>query len=130
MKSLEYNDDKAFHALKDTLSVLNILELTRQSGYITVRTDAFDRVLATLLLQAQGYGTNKLFRFFSRLLTAAETNYVQTKREFLAVVWPCQLLRPYIDLQRLTVITYHEALNWLLGYKESTGRMEWGVFAS
>ena len=39
------------------------------------------------------------------------------------VVWACLLLRLYIEIQRLTVVTDHEVLKWLLTYKESTGRL-------
>ena len=122
-ESLEPNAEKAFHALKDTLAKPPILALPRRSGHITVETDACDRQLGAVLLQAQADGTNKPIGFFSRSLTSAERNYDTTERECLAVVWACLLLRPYIELQRFTVITDHEALKWLLTYKESTGRL-------
>ena len=66
--------------------------------------------MGAVLLHAQADGTNKSIELFSRSLTAAERNYNTTEREFLAFVWACLLLRPYIELQRFTVITDHEAL--------------------
>ena len=53
---------------------------------------------------------------------AEERSYDTIERRCVADVWACLLLRPYIELQRFTVITDHEALKWLLTYKESTER--------
>ena len=50
-------------------------------------TDACDRQLGAVLLQAQANGTNKPIGFFSRSFTAAEKNYDTTERECLAVLW-------------------------------------------
>ena len=99
------------------------LALPRRSGHITVQTEACDRQLDTVLLQAQADGTNKPIGFLSRSLTAAERNYETTERECLAVVWAHLLLRPYIELQRFTVVSDYEALKWLLTHKESIGRL-------
>ena len=35
----------------------------------------------------------------------------------------CLLIRPYIELQRFTVMTDHEALKWFITIKESTDRL-------
>ena len=118
---MESNAEKAFHALKDTLATPPRLALLRRSGHITVETDSCDYQLGAFLLQAQADGTNNLIGFFSRSLTAAERNYGTTECECLAVVWVCLLLRPFIELQRFTIVIDHEALKWLLTYEESTG---------
>ena len=43
-------------------------------------------------------------------------------------MWAFPLLRPYIGLQRLTVIPNHETFKWLLTYRESTKRLARWLF--
>ena len=87
-----------------------ILALPRRSGHITSEIDACDRQLGAILLQAQTDGTNNPTGFLSKSLTVIERNYDTTERECLAVIWAFLLLRPYIELQRFTVVTDHETL--------------------
>ena len=85
-ESIEPNAEYSFHALKDSLAHPPILGLPRRDVHITVETDACDRQLDAVLLQAQEDDENKLIGIFSRSLTAAERNYDTTEREYLAVV--------------------------------------------
>ena len=61
--------------------------------------------------------------YWSRSLNSAEKNYSTTERECLAVVWGCQILRPYLEGYKFKVYTDHQALKWLLGATDVSGRL-------
>ena len=61
--------------------------------------------------------------YYSRGLIPAEQNYSTTDREYLAVVWACFLLRPYLEGQELLIPTDHSSLRWLPSMDSAQGRV-------
>jgi len=113
----------AFDRLKDLLTSPPILALPRADGHFTLDTDACDRQVGCVLLQAQPDDQMRPVGYWSRTLTAPERNYSTTERECLAVVWAVLLLRPYLDGVRFTVRTDHSALRWILNLNDTTARL-------
>ena len=50
-------------------------------------------------------------------------NYTTTEKECLAVVWGCQILRPYLEGSHFRIYTDHQPLKWLLGLTDTSGRL-------
>ncbi|GFX51061.1 uncharacterized protein TNCV_2734121 [Trichonephila clavipes] len=61
--------------------------------------------------------------FASRTLSAAERNYTETEREYLAVVWPLNKFRRHLGSSPIKVITDHTALTHLTTGKNLPNRM-------
>ena len=70
--TLEPKARAAFRTLKEHSAEPPVLALTLREGHVTVETDACDRILGAVLLQAQEDGSKRPIGFFSRSLTAAE----------------------------------------------------------
>ena len=99
----------AFNELKERLISPPILALPQPHGHYVLDTDACDKQVGCVLMQEQE-GTLRPIGYWSRSLTPAEKNYDTTQREWLAVVWAILLLRPYLEMQKFTVRTDHDAL--------------------
>ena len=62
---------------------------------------------------------NKLnvIHYASKTLDSAQKNYATTKKEFLAVVFACDMFRPYIVDSKVTIHTDHAAIKYLMEKK-------------
>ena len=114
---------RAFHQLKRNLVTAPILALPRDGYAYTLDTDASEYQLGCCLLQEQPDGALHPIGYWSRTLTSAEKNYSSTEKECLAIVWAVQHLRPYLEGQRFTIRTDHDALKWLLNLRDPRGRL-------
>ena len=68
-------------------------------------------------------GTRHPIGYWSRSLNNAEKNFSITEKEGLDVVWGYQVLRPYFEGERFVIYTDHQALKWLLGATDVSGRL-------
>ena len=68
-------------------------------------------------------GTRHPVGYWSRSLNNAEKNCSVTEKECLSVVWGCQVLRSYLEGKLFVVYTDHQALKWLLGATNISGRL-------
>ena len=77
------------------------------------------------MLQQQ-YPDNSLhlIGFFSRTLNDTEKKYDTTEKEYLAIIWSVVLLRPYLEMERFTLRTDHEALKWLFDNKSKGAKLD------
>ena len=115
---------EAFNQLKKALITAPILALPREGYPYTLDTDASEYQLGCCLLQAQpDDGALHPIGYWSRTLTPAEKNYSSTEKECLALVWAVTHLRPYLEGQRFTIRTDHDALKWLLNLRDPSGRL-------
>ena len=118
--------NEAFETLKNALSNPPILALPRLGCALMLDTDASAYQLGVALMQQAKPDDVKSWEpigFWSKSLNAAEKNYSATERECLAVVWGMTSLRPYVEGQKVTVRTDHDALQWLLTLDDPSGRL-------
>ena len=115
--------EKSIARLKEALTSAPILALPRSGFPYSMDTDACEYQIGVALLQHYPDGTRHPLGYWSRSLNDAEKNYSVTEKECLAVVWGCQILRPYLEGERFTVYTDHQALKWLLGASNVSGRL-------
>ena len=67
--------------------------------------------------------------YFSRSLNKCERNYTATEIEMLAVIFSIKKTRHYIYQQHFTVVVDHHALCFLLGKKDTSGRLlRWQLY--
>ena len=114
---------QSIQKLKDALISAPILALPRPGLPYSMDTDACDYQVGVVLLQLYPDGTRHPIGYWSRSLNDAERNYSTTEKECLAVVWGCQILRPYLEGETFGVYTDHQALKWLLGATDVSGRL-------
>ena len=85
--------------------------------------DACQHEIGCALIQTHPDGVRYPVGFWSRSLNQAVRNYSVSEKEYLAVVWAIQLLRPYIERTTFEVYTDHQPLRWLLTISEPSGRL-------
>ena len=67
--------------------------------------------------------------YFSRSLNKAEKNYTATEIEMLAVIFSIRKTRHYVYQQHFTVVVDHHSLCFLLGKKDTNGRLlRWQLY--
>ncbi|GFW43493.1 retrovirus-related Pol polyprotein from transposon 297 [Trichonephila clavipes] len=86
-----------------------ILKQSDGSKPFTIRTDASNYALGTVLLQGSGPDEH-VIEYASRLMIPAERNYSTTEREALAVVWVLEKFRGYIENQQIFLASDHQPL--------------------
>jgi hypothetical protein len=64
-----------------------------------------------------------VIHYASKTLDAAQKNYATTEKEFLAVVFACDKLRPYIIDSKVTIHTDHAAIRYLISKKDAKPRL-------
>ena len=74
--------------------------------------DSSDYVVGVVLGQRVDKKLN-VIQYASKTLDSAQRTYATTEKEFLAVVFACDMFRPYIVDSKVTIHTDHDVLNIL-----------------
>ena len=114
--------DSSFKRLQTVLTSEPILAYPDPSHPFAVHTDASNTGLGAVLLQEKD-GDMYTIAYASRSLNPPERNYSTTEKECLAVIWALEKWRIYLEGQRCTVVTDHQALTWLFRKARLTGRL-------
>ena len=123
LNPLTDEEKNAFEILKKCLISPPILKLPKKGLPYSIDTDACNYQVGVVLLQTYPDGTRHPLGYWSRTLNPAEKNYTTTEKECLAVVWGCQILRPYLEGSHFRIYTDHQPLKWLLGITDTSGRL-------
>ena len=115
--------EAAFEELKQRLINPPLLGLFDKDAPATLRTDACGHGIGAILAQTDGHGEGRVIAYASRTLSDPETRYSTTDQEGLAVVWAMKKFRPYFYGRRITVVTDHHALCWIMTARNLTGRL-------
>jgi transposase InsO family protein len=111
------DQDKAFVALKKTLTSFPTLVKFDMDKSHRVTADASQNALGAALLQREERGWCPV-AYASRTLTETEKRYAQIEKEALAVTWACQKFDFYLVGRRFEVETDHKPLVPLSGGKD------------
>ena len=103
----------AFKTLKEKLQSPSVLALPRAGLPYVLDTDANDTQVGCVLQQKYEDNSLRPIGYYSRTLNDTEKKYDTTERECLGIIWAVLLLRPYLEMERFTLRTDHEALKWL-----------------
>lgn len=103
---------QAFEALKGKLTSAPALLLPDFNKPFYVVCDASDYAIAGTLLQDQGHGFQPV-AYEGRKMSPAETRYITTDKENLALVHALRTWRCYLEGRKFTVETDHASLRWL-----------------
>nr|GEV50054.1 DNA-directed DNA polymerase [Tanacetum cinerariifolium] len=82
--------------------------------------------LTTIKGAVMGQRQEKHFRpinYASKTMTKAESNYITTEKEMLAVVYAFEKFRSYLIMNKSIVYTDHSALKYLFAKKDSKARL-------
>ena len=118
--------EDAFLKLKESLVDAPILRYPDFTRKFKIQTDACDAGLGAVLAQDFEEGEATI-AYASRTLMEAERKWTTREKEGLAVIWACELFRPYIIGQRFIVETDHESLKWLLNSKNGGRIARWNM---
>ncbi|CAG4987874.1 unnamed protein product [Colias eurytheme] len=118
----EEEQTKSFAKLRELLASSPVLAQADETKPYTIKTDASSYALGAVLVQGEGENEHPV-EYASRLLNKAERNYSTTEREALAVVWAVNKFRGYIEGCKITIMTDHQALRWLMSLKSPSGRL-------
>ena len=79
--------------------------------------------LRAVLVQKDDVGWECVIRFASKSNNKAEFNYSSYKGEVLASVLAIAHFRPYLYMQRFTLVTDHQSLKWVIKSDRSLGNL-------
>lgn len=99
---------EAFEKLKLLISSHPILRYPDFGKMFTLTTDASNYAIGAVLSQ-EGHPVC----FISRTLNNHERNYSATDKEFLAILWSVNYLRPYIYGRKFKILTDHQPIKFL-----------------
>ena len=117
----------AFNTLMKMISVSPILKLPDLQQVFTLRTDASDRGIGTVLLQEEN-NVKWPVAYASRKLLAREEAYATVEKECLALVWAIQKFQRYLYGKQFIIETDHQPLLYLNKAKVSNARlMRWAL---
>ena len=99
----------AFKAVKVMLTEVTTLAIFDPNKPITIENDASEYGLGSCLSQ-----DDRPIAYASRLLTQTEQNYAQIEKEMLAIVFGLQKFHHYVYGQKITIITDHKPLTFIV----------------
>ncbi|GJQ73130.1 hypothetical protein Trydic_g1758 [Trypoxylus dichotomus] len=114
-------EEEAYSKLMMTLTSTLLLRQADFTQPYALCTDSSNYALGAVLTQRVGADEHPV-KYTSRLLTKCEMNYT-TERKALAIVWPLQKFREYVECSKVVVSTDHQLLRWLMSLKTPTGRL-------
>ncbi len=79
--------------------------------------------MGVVLIQTDGAGKHHVIAFASRVLSAAEKNYLVTHIEILAVVWALKHFWDIIMEYEITVYTDHSPITEIFKGRNLSGRL-------
>ena len=123
LEGLDEPGKKASQKLKDAILVPPVLALPKKDLPYSVDSDASDYQIGAAHFQTHPDAQRKPIGFFSRTLAPAERNYSVSEKDFLAVIWAVQTLRPYFYGEHFIVHTDHASLRWLINVTDPSGRL-------
>ena len=119
--------EKAYLALKKTITSRPILHLPDVSRPFALRTDASNLGLGAVLLQEID-GTMFPIAYASRKLLDREKKYSTTEKECLAIIWGIKKFSLYLYGRQFTLQTDHRPLQYLDAAKFENPRvMRWAL---
>nr|GFB59486.1 reverse transcriptase domain-containing protein [Tanacetum cinerariifolium] len=120
--SSDMQDFTAFRTLKDKLTKAPILIAPNWDQPFELMCDARNYAVGAVL----GQRIEKYFRpihYASKTMNQAETNYITTEKEMLAVVYTFENFRSYLIMNKSIVYTDHSALKYLCAKKDAKARL-------
>jgi hypothetical protein len=116
----------AFDKLKETLSTFPIVCHPNYDLPFKVQTDASDEGIGAVLTQVID-GQERIIKCTSRVLQPFEQKWCPREKEALAVIYACEVFRPYILHTQFTIETDHESLAFLLKAKSPARLVRWAL---
>ena len=104
---------EAFDILKRKLTSTPVLALPDFSKKFRVTTDASKYAMGMLLSQIDDNGKERPIAFESRKFRDYEKNWATPDKELSGIVHALNIWRHYLDGQKVTVFTDHEALKYI-----------------
>ena len=117
------DQQRAFERLKTCLTTPPILAYPDFGKPFIVYTDASTFALGAILSQKGSDNKEHVIAYASRSLNKHERNYSITELECLAVIWAVKHYHHYLHGQRVTIITDHAALKYLLNMTNPVGKL-------
>lgn len=108
--TITQNEPNALETLREKLVSAPVLVSSRGNEHLSHDTGSYDKYYV-VSMQEPPDRTKRPSSFCSETLNTAEQNYDTTRQECLAVVWALLLSRLYLKGQKVTIRTYHGALN-------------------
>jgi transposase InsO family protein len=119
--------DKIFVRLIKILSTQPVLAFPDFSKPFKLQTDASDVALGAVLAQNDDEGREHPVSYISRKLSGPEIKYDTREKEALAIVWACEVFRPYLIGRHFEVETDHRNLKWLMTYQKPGRLSHWAL---
>ena len=122
--------DVAFRDLCEAISSHPVVRPADSSLPFRVTTDACARGWGATLSQVTA-SEEYVVAYASGKWTSAEEKYPTTQQELLAVIRAVHRFRYFVTGTKFTVVTDHQALKWLWGLQEPSGRLaRWIMYLS
>ena len=112
----------AFDKLKTMLVSPHIMKSPNYELPFEIMCDASDYAIGVVLGQREGKKAFVIY-YARKTLDSSKSNYTNTEKEFLAVVFALENFRSYIVRSLVTIFTDHAALNYLLSKQDTKPRL-------
>nr|GEZ73893.1 reverse transcriptase domain-containing protein [Tanacetum cinerariifolium] len=113
---------QAFRTLKEKLTEAPILMASNWDQPFELMCDASDYAIGVVLGQRVEMHFQPI-HYASKTMNQAETNYMTTEKEMLAVVYAFEKFRSYLIMNRSIVYTDHSELKYLFAKKDAKARL-------
>ncbi|KAI5011863.1 hypothetical protein ZWY2020_023997 [Hordeum vulgare] len=114
--------EEAFEILKKALITAPIVEPPDWNLPFEIMCDASDYAIGVVLGQRVDKKLN-VIHYASKTLDSAQRNYATTEKEFLVVVLACEKFRSYIVDSKVTILSDHAAIKFLMEKKDAKPRL-------
>src|SRR3954452_12903080 len=119
-----FDDDckEAFEILKKALITAPVVQPPDWNLPFEIMCDASDFAVGAVLGQQVDKKLN-VIHYASKTLDSAQKNYATTEKEFLFVVFACDMFRSYIVDLKVIIHTDHAAIKYLMEKKDAKPRL-------